>query len=223
MAENNNNNNNNPGLKILNPQDSKAAAKLDKEVQKHLAKEKELTKKGVVFPVNMWALVDPSHPDTPITFAATETDIHMALDQFLYLKHYSHFRNWCPLHNLPVDHGESWLRYCREVIYPEEELNSPSYVIYQIKYEPNVIASLLRIMNHCVPMGLPMDTKEEIDTFCDRAETLPPEELTPIERSLIQYLDDIEDHQVEGSQKVLDRAEQIKKEKEKDGTKKYDA
>lgn len=145
--------------------------------------------------IPMWAVIDNDYPDDPVTFVSTYDEAIMALDQYLYLKHYTHFRQWCPLHGYKVDHSKAWLAYSKTVL-REEYIGSPLYTIVQINYEPNVIASLLRAYNHCTPMGLPFDTPEEIDEFATRMEELPESELTPLEKSLSALFDDIDNDEV---------------------------
>ena len=134
-------------------------------MRKKIKKPKEAPK------ITLWAVIDREYPETPVTFTATKDDAEFALDQYLYLKHYTHFTLWCDNHNLKVDHAQTWRKYINTVMndeLTEEQRTDPSkapYVILQIDYEMNVIASLLRTMNHCTPLGCSFDTEEELDEY----------------------------------------------------------
>ena len=147
----------------------------------------------------MWAVIDNQRPDDPVTFTATHHDAVIALDQYLYLKHYSHFRLWCSLHNCPVDHGDSWRKYARAVIEPEmENQEEPLYTIIKIDYKANVIASLLRSFNKCIPLGCPFDTEEELNDysiyFSEKSEKVERGEDTfsPLEEALNLLFEDLD-------------------------------
>ncbi len=150
--------------------------------------------------ITMWAVIDNEDPDEPVTFTATRHDAIIALDQYLYLKHYAHFRLWCGLHNLEVDHGTSWSEYARMVINSEilPDQEAP-YTIVKIDYEANVIASLLRTHNHCTPLGCPFDTDEELDAysqyFSAKTERVErgEDKLTPLEEALNLLFSDLEE------------------------------
>ena len=147
-------------------------------------------------PVILWAVIDNANPDFPISFTASKEDAYIALDQYLYLKHYAHFRLWCPVHGYKVDHAKAWLAYSRSII--ELEYNGePLYSVAQVNYDPNVIASLLRSVNNCIPMGCPFDTNEELADFSaylaakeERVEK-GTEEFTPMEEALRLLMDDL--------------------------------
>jgi len=67
----------------------------DRKIEK-VNMNKEINKKArTEKPIIMWAIIDNEHPDTPITFTSTRRDALLALDQYLFLKHYKHFRLWC--------------------------------------------------------------------------------------------------------------------------------
>ena len=165
--------------------------------KQEIKKAKKLLKDENVEDFVVWAVVDNENPEVPVTFTATHSDAVMALDQYLYLKHYTHFRQWCPLHGLPVDHANSWLRYSEEVIASEYNAgDAPLYTIARITYKPNIIASLLRTYNYCTPLGLPFDTSEEIEEYAKRVEDLPDSELSPIEKALDILIEDIKNDEV---------------------------
>ena len=213
---NNNNNNNNPNrsnlgsarLTLNTANLTKDQKKLLIRADKNAKERQELEAQGIEFIFPLWAFFEASDPSKPLYFAATERDINYALDQYLYLKHYDHFRLWCPNHDLPIDHAESWLRYCQEVIYPAEDPNNPSYVVVQVRYGPQHIAGLMRMINNCTPLCIPLDTDEEHEALCTRLDEAAPSELTPIERSIMQYLDDIADLNVEGSDRIMEKVNQ---------------
>ena len=195
--------------------------KVAKEAKKQ-SKRRQSKKKPALPPVIMWAIVDNAAPEEPITFTATEEEAMMALDQYLYLKHYSHFRAWCDLRGLQIDHAQNWIAYSKATFNnPDEMPDKPLYAIYKINYEPNVIASLLRSVNHCVPMGLPFDTPEEIDTFAERINSVPHDELTPLEQDLLLLFDDIDDDRVAESAEIKKHCAYYSNNKKEE--KKYDA
>ncbi len=163
-------------------------------------KQKKLEKDPTYAPkVVMWAIIDSEDPDTPITFTATRHDAIIALDQYLYLKHYTHFRLWCGIHDREVDHGASWRDYAQTVINDEsvEGADAP-YQIVKIDYDPNVIASLLRSYNHCTPLGCPFDTDEELSDystyFAAKTERVErgEDKYTPLEEALNLLFEDLE-------------------------------
>ena len=150
--------------------------------------------------VIMWAVIDNEKPDEPVTFTATRHDAVVALDQYLYLKHYAHFRLWCQVHDCKIDHGPNWVRYSKAVIEGEfREGDAPLYTIIKVDYDPNVIASLLRSYNRCIPMGCPFDTDEELDDysayFSDKTTKVHKGEdkFTHIEEALNLLFEDLEE------------------------------
>ena len=121
----------------------------------------------------------------------------MALDQYLYLKHYKHFRLWCPLHGHEVDHSRAWAEYSRTAM----NLNAPEgplYTVVKIEYDPNTIASLLRHVNACTPLGCAFETPEELDEYSaylakkSEAVSNGDAHFTPIEEALDLLFDDLE-------------------------------
>ena len=123
-------------------------------------------KKEVAPKVTLWVVIDNEYPDVPVTFTATHQDAVTALDQYLYLIHYAHFRLWCENHNLPLNHGSSWVEYGHTVINNEwSEGDAPKYSILRVNYDANIVAALFRNHNRCVPMGCPFDTDEELDDY----------------------------------------------------------
>ena len=149
-------------------------------------------------PIVLWAVIDNENPDVPVTFTATRQEALIALDQYLYLKHYAHFRLWCPLHGYEVDHGEAWATYSKTITQTEYN-GAPLYTIVQIDYEPNVIASLLRSYHNCVPMGCPFDTDEELEDFsaylAEKSEAVEKgtAKFTPVEEALNLLFEDLEE------------------------------
>ena len=147
-------------------------------------------------PVTIWAVFDKENPDEPITFTATPDEAIVALDQYLYLKNYKHFRLWCPLHNLPIDHGNSWREYSKTM--PDLDNASDKYVIAKMDYDPRVIAMVLRVFNNCTPLGCPFDTEEELGAYSEylsnKSELVAKgeETYTPIEEALDLLFDDLD-------------------------------
>ena len=154
--------------------------------------------------ITMWAVIDNEFPDVPITFTATHADAVAALDQYLYLKHYMHFRLWCQVHDRKIDHADNWRAYAEKVIYGEldkqieEDPSKAPYILTEIHYEPNIIASMLRSINHCTPLGCKFDTDEELDEysmyFSDKAERVErgEDKFTPLEEALNTLFEDLE-------------------------------
>lgn len=154
-------------------------------------------------PVFVWALYDNKEPSKPLTFATSYNQIYAALDQLLYVKHYSHFRQWCSLRDIPVNHRESWARYSKEVISNGFDLDGGAvYTIARVDYEPEVIAAMLRSINQCEPFGNPFETKEETERIAERLTSTPEEELTPVEKGLMLLFDDIDADKVEESAEI---------------------
>lgn len=154
-------------------------------------------------PVFVWALYSNEEPNKPLTFATSYNQIYAALDQLLYIKHYSHFRQWCSLRDIPVNHRESWARYSKEVISDGFDLdNGALYTITRIDYEPEVITAMLRSVNQCEPFGNPFETTEETKRIAERLASLSEEELTPMEKGLMLLFDDIDADRVEESAEV---------------------
>lgn len=154
-------------------------------------------------PVFVWALYDNKEPSKPLTFATSYNQIYAALDQLLYVKHYSHFRQWCSLRDIPINHRESWARYSKEVISNGFDLdNGAVYTIARVDYEPEVIAAMLRSVNQCEPFGNSFETAEETERIAERLASLPEEELTPVEKGLMLLFDDIDADKVEESAEI---------------------
>lgn len=151
-----------------------------------------------VAPISMYVLVEKSAPDIPITFAATQKDALIAVDQYIYLKHYKYFRAWCTLHGYKVDHTTAWKAYTEQVLNaaPPKE---PLYELVIMDYDPQIIASLLRTVNQCTPMGLPFETDEELDDYssymAEKMERVEAGEdsLTEIEEALDLLFYDLEE------------------------------
>lgn len=145
--------------------------------------------------LNLWAVFETAHPETPITFTSTREEAYLALDQYIYLKHYVHFRSWCELNNTPIDHSLSWKRYSEVAL--KEELSIPNmYTVMKVSYSAAILASLLRSVNNCIPMGCPFDTDEELEDFANNFATKTQEvdagraTFTPLEEGLVAFLDD---------------------------------
>lgn len=153
-------------------------------------------------PVFVWALYSNEEPNRPLTFATSYKQIYAALDQLLYVKHYAHFRQWCSLRDIPVNHRESWARYSKEVISDGFEDSEALYTIARVDYEPEVIAAMLRSVNQCEPFGNPFETAEETERIAERLASVSEEELTPMEKGLMLLFDDIDADRVEESAEV---------------------
>lgn len=174
-------------------------------------------------PVSVWALYDNNEPDKPLTFAVSYEQIYSALDQLLYLKSYPHFRQWCALHDIPVNHRESWARYSKEVISNGFNPNDgAAYTIARVDYQPEVIAAMIRSLHHCEPFGNSFESREEEERIGTRLAETPEEELTPIEKNLLLLFEDIEEDKIEESAEVKSRCPNVPLTNDK-GDKKYDA
>ncbi len=147
-------------------------------------------------PMVVWSIVDNEvNPDMPITFTSTKDEAIIALDQYLYLKHYKHFRAWCALRDLKVDHTNNWKEYAKNIIHTDQK-GHPVYVIVKIDYGPDMIASLLRYVSDSPIMGCPFDTEEEIAAYSeylsDKAIRVERGEdhFTPIEEAIDLFCSD---------------------------------
>ena len=169
----------------------KKGFKFEKIDQKAL---KEKASQGI----HLWAVAETAHPEVPITFTATKEQAYIAIDQHIYLKHYKHYRLWCNQRDLPIDHSESWKKYCSDVLAEELIASASTYTVIKVHYSASIIASLLRAMNNCIPMGCPFDTEEEIRDFSDYLDHKldlvedGADHLTEIEEGLVALLDDVE-------------------------------
>ena len=184
-------------------------AKGEDGIKKDMKKNKEKKQEREPLFITMWAIIDTDYPETPVSFTATREDAQIALDQYIYLKHYTHFRLWCENHNLKVDHNENWRNYIHTVMQNEvsqEDLADPSkapYRLEKISYPANVIASLLRSYNHCAPLGCPFDTEEELADYSyyisDKTEKVRrgEDEFTPLEKSLNAIWEDLDQEELE--------------------------
>ncbi len=171
----------------------KKQLKTETKTKKHV-KRLSVNNKSIPF----WAVVDNAEPAVPISFTTCREEAIQALDQYLYLKHYKHFRTWCPLHGYDIDHAKAWLEYSRSLAVDTFNDGKPRYTIIQIDYEPNILASLLRLYHHCTPMGCTFDTDEE---FMEQSAYMSEKSLrvekgedkfTPIEEALNLLFEDIE-------------------------------
>ena len=179
-----------------------------KEEQKQAAKTRKYIdnaekKAASLKPFTLWAVFDNTiDSDTPITFTTTREEAIIALDQYLYLKNYIHFRMWCNLRDLPINHGSSWSRYSQDILIDElstdPATNEAPYLITRLDYKPNIIASLLRSINNCIPLGCSFDTEEEIEEFSEylSAKTQSVEAgedtYTPLEEAMVALFDDLD-------------------------------
>ena len=180
-------------------QNSKTPTKPQKPTREQKKAAKKLTEREKPLkPITMFVVVDNEDPDTPITFTATRKEAIFALDQYIYLKNYKHFRLWCPIHGYEIDHGPAWREYARTVLH-QELTDTSRYTLVEVKYDPKVIASLLRSCNRCTPMGCPFDTDEELNEYstylAQKSERVErgEDQYSPIEEALDLLFEDIEE------------------------------
>ena len=107
-----------------------------------------------------------------------------------------HFRAWCNLRDLPVDHSNSWREYAKTIIHSDYS-GKPYYSIAKVDYSPDIIASLLRFVSHSPIMGCSFDTDEEVEGYSqyldEKASRVERGEdhFTPIEEAIDLLCSDI--------------------------------
>lgn len=123
----------------------------------------------------MVMLKDVSKPENRMIFTISEkvSECESYLNNLMLLDNKEHFISWCNIHECPVN-DLSWKKYLKLDI-----VDKNKYVIRKVKYSKNDIASILRMFNHCIPMG-GFETENEIKLFLNNLPQDKFEELSKI-------------------------------------------
>lgn len=91
-----------------------------------------------------------------LTLTETEKDCEEYINNRLRIENRVHFSSWCSLHQKDVNANESWQEYMNLGI-----VDITKYYISKVSYTHANIAAILRMFNHCVPVGCNYDLPEE--------------------------------------------------------------
>lgn len=149
-----------------------------------IASKKPKIKRKIMKPndfVNIYAVynsTDTSHKH-PIAFTATREEALQAIDQFVFYKHFAHFKHWCPLHNLPINRGSSWDVYCDNVLAEQCSVTDTGgdYIIVEYHYTRQDIASILRMFTLCTPLAVGYEFEEEYTYYEEMTKNNKPTDL----------------------------------------------
>lgn len=107
-------------------------------------------------------------PQNWITVTCSKKDAREYVHRVLKLEHMEHYKMWCELRDYNIDSPETWYKYFRTVLTKEDICK---YLIGEISYGPNELASVIRVFVGCQPIGCSFDTKNEYDFLKYQVET----------------------------------------------------
>lgn len=128
----------------------------------------------------LYAVTTTERTNPPRIFTVTgkKKDCEQYIDRKLMLENYGHFSSWCSLHGESPD-LKGWCAYLGEGVLPYAEMNK--YSILTLKYRPDDLAYIMRITNHCIPLGCDFEKEDEYEHFLS---SLPEELQVEIEKRL---------------------------------------
>lgn len=131
---------------------------------------------------NVYELDENNIPHNMIVYTVTSTlkDCQEYLDMLLYAKHISHYNLWCELYEYDAQSEITWNEYKGTVLI--EELND--YMIFRSYYTLDKIATIMRMFNHCQPLGCSFENDVEFKYF---VENLDLEVREQLEKELNEY------------------------------------
>ena len=103
-----------------------------------------------------------SHPNVFICYCLSRAEAQEYIYNFMKVKHYTHFSEWCRYKEIDENSWESFYSYYCTVI-PNEE--KEDYLIHTIKYRKKELASILRMFAKCIPLNCSFETKAEHKYF----------------------------------------------------------
>lgn len=121
---------------------------------------------------------EKTNPPKIFTITGRRRDCEEYIDRKLMCEHYAHFSSWCSLHGKAPDLG-GWKAYIGAGVLSEAELGK--YSILKLRYGPDDLAYVLRIMNGCMPLGCKYEKENEYEHFLN---SLPDELHKEIEKRL---------------------------------------
>ena len=110
-----------------------------------------------------------SEPDKFICYCNNKKEATEYAYNFLKLKNYEHFCQWCIYEELDKKSPEAFFQYYTKVISLEEKAD---YVIHKIYYKKKDISLLLRIFGKCIPLGCSYESEFEHFYFKAQEEKL---------------------------------------------------
>ena len=111
-----------------------------------------------------YVLTNPDFPNRFLTLTTKKKEASEYAEQFLYVQHLEHYKNWCFFQNLEIT-DESWSKY-RSTISSEE---LEKYQILKLKFDRKGIATLLRMLYQCVPLGTSIDQAIEYQYILEKS------------------------------------------------------
>ncbi|MCF0225578.1 MAG: hypothetical protein HUK20_15025 [Fibrobacter sp.] len=134
----------------------------------------------------VFALSSEETPDSPFTFAASPTQVYAATNQYLYLKHYPHFKLWCNLRNLSPQDADAWKNYFTTLDFSDP---ANRVIVLETHYTLADFASFLRIASHCMPLGLTHESALELSSYIQQMSKDTP--LNDLEKAMVDLGEDL--------------------------------
>lgn len=103
---------------------------------------------------------DPSLTYKCLTVSHRKKDCEAYLIRRLMLDNYGHFSAWCKLHGQKADES-GWGKYVGAGVLGDDELTK--YCVSRLRYRKGDIASLFRMYNGCIPLGVGFEKEEEYE------------------------------------------------------------
>lgn len=156
--------------------DEKQLRKEEKARQRRVAKRDALVSLYAVYLSS-----DKKHAH-PLSFFPDYNTALMVIDQYVFFKHFPHYKMWCELHGYKPDRNNGWDVYHNTVLKDEyTNKTDTKFQIVEYLYSADDIASILRSFSGCIPLALPFERKEEYDFH---AAAMAGQEETEIERNM---------------------------------------
>lgn len=112
-----------------------------------------------------------------LTIASKKEECIEYINRRLLLENKEHFIGWCGLRDLDYKDFESWKAYVAST----GNVSMNKYVVSKVKYRIKDVATIFRMFNECVPIGVSYETDAEMVNFMQK---LPKETVDKIEEEL---------------------------------------
>ena len=99
----------------------------------------------------------------------------------LLIENKEHYLSWCSLREIDYKKEESWKLY----IVSTDSIQFNKYIISKVKYTITDVATIFRMFNNYVPIGVSYEDPKEINNFFSK---LPKEEIEKITKSIKEEL-----------------------------------
>lgn len=119
---------------------------------------------------------DPSEINF-LTITAKKDECVEYINRRLLLESKQHFSSWCSLRDLDSKDPENWKAY----IAFTGNVSMSKYVISKVKYKMTDVATIFRMFNDCIPIGVSYETDSEMLNFMQK---LPKEALNKMEQEM---------------------------------------